>query len=193
MGYDRGATPMVLVLYAHPYPDRSRANRALLRAIEGVEGVGVRSLYDHYPDLAIDVTAEHRAIERADTIVLQHPLYWYAPPALMAMWLEKVLVHGWAFGDGAQGFAGKRVLWVVTLGSGEMQFLGDDPSAPPPEVFEAPIRHAMERCGAQWLSPVVIRGVHTLSRAALATAATDYCAQITRLVAEDTATRSRRG
>lgn len=185
MGYDRGAPPMVLVLYAHPYPDRSRANRAMLRALEGEPGVTVRSLYDLYPDLAIDVAAEHRALERAETIVLQHPLYWYAPPALMAMWLEKILVHGWAFGDGVTGLAGKRCLWVVTLGSGEMQFLGEDPTAPPPQVFEAPIRHAMERCGAQWLPPIVLRGVHDLSRAELAAAAAAYRAQIASLVAED--------
>lgn len=193
MGYDRGASPMVLVLYAHPYPDRSRANRAMLRALEGESGIRVRSLYDLYPDLAIDVAAEHRALEATDTVVLQHPLYWHAPPALVAMWLEKVLVHGWAFGDGVTGLAGKRCLWVVTLGSGEMRFLGDDPDAPPLEVFEAPIRHAMSRCGATWLRPVVIRGVHDLSRAELAAAATEYRERIVALVAEDAAARSARG
>jgi glutathione-regulated potassium-efflux system ancillary protein KefF len=184
---------MVLVLYAHPYPDRSRANRAMLRAVEGEHGVRVRSLYDLYPDLAIDVAAEHRALEASDTIVLQHPLYWYAPPALVAMWLEKVLVHGWAFGEGAAGLAGKRCLWVVTLGSGDMRFLGDDPDAPAPEVFAAPIRHAMRRCGATWLPPMLIRGVHDLSRAALGEVATAYRERIVGLVAEDAAARSDRG
>lgn len=176
---------MVLVLYAHPYPDRSRANRALLRALHGVEGVVVRSLYDRYPDLAIDVAAEHRVLESTETIVFQHPLYWHAPPALMAMWLEKVLVHGWAFGEGAQGFVGKRCLWVVTLGSGEMQFLGDDPGGPPLETYEAPLRHAMERCGAQWLPPMVIAGARVIAKADLAAVATEYRRRIVELVADE--------
>ena len=37
---------MLLVILAHPYPDRSLANRTLLEAIDGLDGVTVRSLYD---------------------------------------------------------------------------------------------------------------------------------------------------
>ena len=52
-----------LVILAHPYPDRSRANRALVRALDGLPGVAVRSLYDLYPDFAIDVEAEREALD----------------------------------------------------------------------------------------------------------------------------------
>jgi len=44
---------MVVVIFAHPYPDRSVANRTLLAGLDGLDGVEVRSLYDRYPDFAI--------------------------------------------------------------------------------------------------------------------------------------------
>jgi glutathione-regulated potassium-efflux system ancillary protein KefF len=85
---------MIVVVYAHPYPDRSRAGRALLEAVQGLPGVEVRSLYELYPDFGIDVEAEQDALTRADTIVWQHPLYWYSVPGLLKHWFDKVLAHG---------------------------------------------------------------------------------------------------
>src|SRR5687768_12986761 len=104
----------ILVLQAHPYPDRSRANRALERAIEGIPGVDIRSLYDLYPDFSIDVAAEQSALLACSVVVWQHPLSWYTVPALLKLWFEKVLTTGWAYGEGGRAIAGKRCLWVVT-------------------------------------------------------------------------------
>lgn len=173
---------MVLVLYAHPYPDRSRVNRQLLRGIAELAAVEIRSLYDLYPDFAIDVAAEQEAVARHRALVLQHPLYWHLPPAAMVMWLEKVLLHGWAFGAEARAFSGKRCWWVVTIGSGEMQFLGDDPTAPPREAYETAVRHALERCGATWLAPMIIANAHALDKTELARQSAEYRAALTELV-----------
>ena len=85
---------MIVVVYAHPYPDRSRAGRALLEAVQGLLDVEVRSLYELYPDFGIDVEAEQEALTRADTIVWQHPLYWYSVPGLLKHWFDKVLAAG---------------------------------------------------------------------------------------------------
>jgi glutathione-regulated potassium-efflux system ancillary protein KefF len=82
---------MIAVLHAHPYPDRSRANRALARAVDDLPGVVVRSLYDLYPDFAIDVDAEQRVLAAAEVVVWQHPLFWYTAPALQKLWYEQVL------------------------------------------------------------------------------------------------------
>ena len=107
---------MILVLQAHPYPDRSRANQALTDAITGLDGVTVRSLYDRYPDFDIDVPSEQAALAGARVVVWQHPLYWYAAPALLKLWFEKVLTAGWAYGPGERALRGKRCLWAVTSG-----------------------------------------------------------------------------
>ena len=45
---------MILVVFAHPYPDRSSANRALVEALAGLPDLEVRSLYDLYPSFDID-------------------------------------------------------------------------------------------------------------------------------------------
>lgn len=87
---------VLAVFYAHPYPDRSRANRALVESLRDLDGVELRSLYDLYPDFVIDVEAERRALEAADVVVWQHPIYWYTAPALLEIWFEKVLGRGWA-------------------------------------------------------------------------------------------------
>lgn len=176
---------MVLVVYAHPYPDRSRANRALLHSIEGVDGVCVRALYDRYPDFHVDVRAEQHALEQTRTIVLQHPLYWYAPPALIAMWFEKVLVAGWAFGEGGNALRGKRCLWVVTTGSPEMQYGEAGVHGLVFDAFAAPVRQTMALCGIEWLPPVVVHAARTMPRTDLDRIASAYRTTITDLVAED--------
>ena len=86
----------VVVIHAHPYPRRSRAGRALLRALDGLDGLEVRSLYDRYPDFAIDVRAEQDALRNASAVVWQTPFYWYGVPSLLSHWFEKVLAHGFA-------------------------------------------------------------------------------------------------
>ena len=56
---------MILIVRAHPYPQRSRAGRALLEAVHDLPDLEVRSLYDLYPDFDIDVAAEQAALARA--------------------------------------------------------------------------------------------------------------------------------
>ncbi len=108
---------MILIVYAHPHPGRSEANRVLLDAVRDLRGVRVHSLYDRYPDFAIDPAAEHAMLEPARLVVWQHPLYWYSVPALLKLWFESVLVRGWAYGRERPALAGKDCMWVTTTGS----------------------------------------------------------------------------
>ena len=81
----------VLVLYAHPNHDVSRANRMLRAAIEAAPGVTVHDLYDCYPDLFIDVRREQRLLLEHDVLVFQHPMHWYSAPAILKEWEDSVL------------------------------------------------------------------------------------------------------
>lgn len=56
-----------VVIYAHPYPDRSRANRILIDAVRTLDDVTVRPLYDLYPDFAIDEVRERELLTAART------------------------------------------------------------------------------------------------------------------------------
>lgn len=78
--------------------------------------------------LAPDVVQEQAKLAAADLLVLQFPLWWYAPPAILKGWLDRVIVSGFAFdgeldpelgvprryGDG--NLTGRRALVVVTAG-----------------------------------------------------------------------------
>ena len=71
------------VLLAHPALDRSRINASLASVARHVDGVEVVNLYETYPDFDIDVEREQDRLKECDNIVLQHPLYWYAVPAML--------------------------------------------------------------------------------------------------------------
>lgn len=92
---------MILIIYAHPYPEKSNVNKLMLRFAANRPDVVIRSLYDLYPDFNINVEAEQEAVEQADLLVLQHPLYWYSYPPLLKLWIDKVFTRGWAYGNGA--------------------------------------------------------------------------------------------
>lgn len=175
---------MILVLQAHPYPDRSHANRALGRAIEGLANVEIRSLYDLYPDYAINVDDEQRALSACSAVVWQHPLYWYTVPALLKLWFEKVLTLGWAYGRDGRALQGKRCLWVTTTGSDIDGYSATGIHGHPFEAFVPVVRQTAQFCGMVWLDPIILHGVHQLEPAELAAEGARYRARLEALLAE---------
>lgn len=140
---------MILIIYAHPYPQHSHANRKMIEQASMLPGVEVRSLYELYPDFNIDIAAEQEALKRADLVIWQHPMQWYSMPPLMKLWIDKVLSHGWAYGRGGKALHGKPVMWAVTTGGGEGHFeLGDFPGF---HVLGQPLQATALYCGMKWL------------------------------------------
>lgn len=142
---------MILIIYAHPYPQHSHANKRMIEQVAALDGVEIRSLYQLYPDFNIDIAAEQQALERADLIVLQHPMQWYSIPPLLKLWIDKVLSHGRAYGHDACALKGKTMLWAVTTGGGENHFdIGDHPGF---DVLAQPLQATALYCGMRWLPP----------------------------------------
>lgn len=150
----------IALIYAHPYTERSLANRELLAAIDDLPFVARRSLYDLYPDFDIDVDAEQRALAAADLVVLQHPVYWYNVPALLKLWIDDVFALGWAYGEGGTALAGKSLQWIVTAGGDQRAYSSGGPHGHPFEVFIAPMRQTALFCGMHWLEPLVVHDAH---------------------------------
>lgn len=165
---------MIALIYAHPYPDRSRANSALLDAVKDLGSVEVRMLYDLYPDFDIDVAAEQAVLARSHTIVWQHPFYWYSVPALMKLWFDRVLAYGWAYGEGGDALVGKRVLWVPTTGGEPAAYGPSGMHAHSFETYEPPIRQTARFCQMEWLEPIVVHGAHRVSEGELLVTAGRY-------------------
>jgi glutathione-regulated potassium-efflux system ancillary protein KefF len=156
---------MILIVYAHPYPRHSRANRAMLAALEEIPGVQVRSLYDLYPDFSIDVAAEQAALVSASLVIWQHPMHWYSAPALFRLWMDKVLQHGWAYGNRNGALFGKDLLWTVTTGGLREDFTccGETDL----RALAQPLRSAAELCGMRWQDPHAVYGVNSMDDQAL--------------------------
>jgi glutathione-regulated potassium-efflux system ancillary protein KefF len=174
---------VILILYAHPQAARSIANRALIDAVQGLPGVALHPLYDVYPDFSIDVAAEQARVAAAHTIVWQHPTYWYGAPALLTLWLEKVLTRGWAYGAGGHALHGKRVLWVTTTGNLADQLERGELPGLTLDDFSPPLKFTARYCGMDWLPPFVVHRAHRLSTDELAQRAAAYRDRLQALLA----------
>ena len=175
---------MITIIYAHPYPSRSRANAALLASIRDLPQVQVRSLYDLYPDFDIDGDAERKAVEGARLVVFMHPLYWYTTTALLKHWFDQVLIRGWAYGKDANGLRGKDCLWVVTAGGDEDAFDDGGRHGKPFPAFTPVVEQTARYCGMTWLEPFVVEGAHVISDDELQAAASRLRARLERYIAQ---------
>lgn len=165
---------MIDLIFAHPYPSRSRTNRVLLDAVQDLPDVEIRSLYDLYPDFAIDIDAEQAALARADIVVWQHPLYWYSAPALLKHWFDKVLAYGWAYGDGRHALRGKVCQWVTTTGGDHSAFTPLGVHGHVFDSFVPPMSQTARFCGMRWQPPLVVHAARKISDEVLGEFALTY-------------------
>ena len=173
---------MVVLIHAHPFVRRSTANRTLLAAIEDLHGLEVRDLYARYPDFSIDVRAEQAALEAADALVIQHPIYWYAAPALLKLWMEEVLEYGWAYAEGGDRLRGKPFLWATTTGGGADDYRPGGGHDRPFDDYMWPMLQTVRYCGMVWQEPFVVHDAHRLSHAALEQHAARYRSLVDALI-----------
>ena len=148
------------LLAAHPNWRESRANRRLLKAARGVPAVRVQDLHAAYPDYDIDVAAEQRAMEAAQLVVLLHPIQWYSMPALMKLWVDEVLTHGWAYGRGGTALVGKDLWLVATTGGPEASYHPTGYNRYFFDAFLPPYEQTAALCGMRFLPPLLFHGAH---------------------------------
>ena len=164
----------VLVLFAHPALRKSRVNKRLLSAVEGLDGVEVNDLYQSYPDFDIDVAREQRLLLDHDVVVLQHPFYWYSTPAILKEWQDLVLEHGWAYGHDGHALEGKTLLNVVSTGGPENAYAQGGANRFTMRQLLAPIEQTARLCGMEYLPPFVVHGTHALTSDGIDREAADY-------------------
>lgn len=177
----------IALIYSHPYPNRSHAGRSLLGAVSNLDGVKVRSLYERYPDFAIDVEKEQAVLNEAELLVWQHPVFWYGPPPLMSLWFEKVLARGWAYGKGGEALRGKSVLWVPTTGGDDNAYREGGMHGHTFDKFIPPIEQTARFCGMSWLTPLILHGSHHASDEQLASLGAEYRRCLTKFLADQPA------
>ena len=164
---------IVIQLY-HPLLHKSRVNSELLKAVEDLEGVTIRKLYDLYPDFHIDVKEEQQVLLKHDVFIWQHPFYWYSSPALLKEWIDIVLQHGFAYGREGKALAGKRVMTVISAGGRREVYREGGPRKYSIRQLLAPFEQTVKLCNMEYLPPFVVHGTHLLDDDGISEAARDY-------------------
>jgi glutathione-regulated potassium-efflux system ancillary protein KefG len=164
----------ILILFAHPAPQRSRVNRALRRAVADLSNVTVHDLYGAYPDFMIDVGHEQALLREHDVIVIQHPFYWYSAPAIVKEWQDLVLQHGFAYGAQGSALSGKALMSAITTGGREDSYGGAGMNRFAIGDLLRPFEQTARLCGMDWLPPFVVHGTHIIQDAAIARSAQAY-------------------
>lgn len=100
------------------------------------------------------VKAEVDKLLWADTLILQFPLWWYAMPAILKGWVDRVYAYGFAYGVGEHSdkrwgdrfgegtLAGKRAMLIVTAGGWEEHYSARGVNGPIDDLL-FPINHGI--------------------------------------------------
>jgi NAD(P)H dehydrogenase (quinone) len=104
--------------------------------------------------LTDDVKTEIAKILWADTLILQFPLWWFAMPAILKGWVDRVFAYGFAYGVGEHSdtrwgdrygegtLFGKRAMLIVTAGGWEEHYAPRGINGPIDDLL-FPINHGI--------------------------------------------------
>ena len=138
------------------------------------------------PKAVIDELA---LMDRADLIVLQYPMWWHLPPAMMKGWFDRVLAYGEAYTSRKRfengRFVGKRAMLSVTVGTSRETYAHDGRSGDI-ELMLWPVNFSLAYVGFEVLAPFVAYGVEAglrysdpaLVEARLQAIVADFCAAL---------------
>lgn len=139
----------VLVVLGHSGYDNSLSNRTIIDSVKDLPNVTVRNLDDVSENYQFDVSAEQKAMEAADVIVLQFPFHWYSVPAILKKWVDDTFLYGWAYGEGGDKLKGKKLVISLTTGGPENAYVSGEGKGHSVEEFLAPITASANMCGLE--------------------------------------------
>jgi NAD(P)H dehydrogenase (quinone) len=128
----------VLIVYTHPI--QRSFNRAVLGAVErGLAEAGhVVKLADLYAEdfqcaitpedfasfdglpMPPEILQEQARVEWCDAMIYIFPIYWWSMPAMLKVWIDRVMSYGWAWVDPKDPDSGslsqRKILVLATAG-----------------------------------------------------------------------------
>ena len=158
-----------LVLLFHPFYSKSKANAALVQAAARVPGVEVMDMYALYGVDPIDADAEVQRLLNANRVVLQFPIQWYAPPALLQSWKDAVLTRMFymAYESEGKDFAGTPIMVAATAGNTLAAYGPTGVNLFPLKDMLHPLMATANRCGLPWAEPMFVYEANKLDAEAL--------------------------
>ncbi|MBC3846343.1 NAD(P)H-dependent oxidoreductase [Winogradskyella echinorum] len=164
----------ILIIFAHPKFEKSRANLALIERLKDESHITFHDLYEQYPNFHIDVNKEQELLEQHDVIIWHHPFYWYSSPAILKQWQDMVLEFNWAYGPEGKALEGKTVMNVITTGGTRDVYCSEGYNSFTVNQFLRPFEQTAKLCGMHYLPPFAVMGTHTLSDEDLENYANQY-------------------
>ena len=108
------------------------------------------------------VAAEIERLDRADLLVLQYPMWWHLPPAILKGWFDRVLVYGAVYTSNKRfengRFVNRRAMLSVTVGTSRETYAFDGRSGDI-DLLLWPVNFTLAYVGYSVLSPFVAYGV----------------------------------
>ena len=102
-------------------------------------------------------------LDWAEQVIFHFPLWWFAPPAILKGWFDRVLVHGRVhdidhrFDRGWH--RGKRALFCLTTGATAIES-GPGGKEGDVRLLLWPTAYTLRYCGFDIAEPVLVHGVH---------------------------------
>lgn len=119
---------------------------------------------------APDIAREQARLADADILILQFPLWWGGPPAVLKGWIDRVLAYGFAYVDGRRFesglFRGRRAMLGVTTGGTVERFSEGGVYGPIGPILMPLQRLALGYMGFDVAPPYVAHGVPRSGEAA---------------------------
>ena len=112
--------------------------------------------------LPADIRREINRLEWADLVILQFPLWWHGPPAMLKGWFDRVFVSGGLYTSTMRYdrgyFRGKQVILSVTTGAPASAF---GPGARGGDIGHLlwPVHYSLHYVGFSVLPPFVAFGI----------------------------------
>lgn len=119
---DRGWSVSMSDLYMQRFDPCERAEHYIDR--QDQERFNVQAEQRHASDnksIPPEIQEEIARLDEADLLILQYPMWWHLPPAILKGWVDRVLVYGEVYRSSYRfekgRFAGKKALLSLTVGT----------------------------------------------------------------------------
>ena len=126
----QGWSASVSDLYAMGFDPRERAEHYVGR--RQPQRFDVQAEQHHASELGTIpeiVVSEIDKLDRADLLILQYPMWWHLPPAMLKGWIDRVFIYGEVYASQKHfekgRFVGKRAMLSVTVGTSEDTYAFD--------------------------------------------------------------------
>jgi NAD(P)H dehydrogenase (quinone) len=108
------------------------------------------------------VADEIDRLDKADLLILQYPMWWHLPPAMLKGWLDRVLIYGEVYASKRRfengRFVGKRAMLSLTVGTSEETYAFNGRSGDI-DLLLWPVNFSLAYVGYTVLKPFVAYGV----------------------------------